>query len=82
MKKFRTSDMGLAATLGTQGYQLVGIEDETERRKFFVFNDDSDDAYKVEEKFRMDTIKVSPQLFLFQLKGLKMALGARRYNRN
>jgi len=81
MKKFKTSDMGLAATLGTQGFQLVGIEDETERRKFFVFNDDEGEAYKIKEQFIMDTIKVSPQKFLFHLKGLKIALSNMRNNR-
>lgn len=74
-KLFSTRDLGLAATLATNGFQAIGIDFQYEGSKrlpvgYFSFQE-SPEMRRVESDFWAGACRVDPRVFLVNMRALK-----------
>ena len=63
-KVYQTSDINLAATLLTLGFDVIGVNPTDPRRVYFILDDSSSNIEAVVQDFWADRIQASPkQLF-------------------
>lgn len=71
--RFTTSDLALAATLITCGYQLLGLDKTNPKRNGFIFCrlEIDEDFEKTIEDYFDDKLEVSPRIYFNNIKLLK-----------
>lgn len=81
MKQFSSSDLGLSASLATQGYQMVGGGKMEGSQKLLFFFPDSAKLRNTVEAYYSSQLLIEPQKFMATLKLFKNLIHSYAENR-
>lgn len=67
---YKTADIALTATLVANGFQIQGLEFETEKRAWFEF-EDTRKLRELVDKYNLRKVRIEPNDFFTKLRDVK-----------